>query len=144
MSVAFRYPAINERHPRSLSKSVMWRVIGVIILATITYIFTRHWITTTAITLFHHGAFILIYYLHERFWNGTSWLRYSASKPIVRMILYETVLGNLILGLISFAFTGEWQKATVITLTYIINKHWMYYAYDMLWAKSKWLLKQKG
>jgi len=116
----------------------LWRAIGVAVLAIITYAFTRHWITTTLITVCHHVVFILVYYLHERFWNWTSWLRYSPVKPFVRMVLYETILGNLILGLISLAFTGEWQKATAITLVYIGNKHWMYLVYDYFWGKLRW------
>jgi len=134
----FRYPDFNERHPRSLLRSVLWRAIGVVLLAIITYVFTRQWITTTLITVCHHAVFILVYYLHERFWNWTSWLRYSPAKPFVRMVFYETILGNLILGLISLAFTGEWQKATIITLVYIGNKHWMFILFDYLWARIKW------
>lgn len=143
MMKLFKYPAFNEGRSRSLAKSVAWRLIGVLFLALITYIFTRHWITTTAITFAHHGAFILIYFAHDRFWNWTPWLRHSPAKPFARMILYETVLGNLVLGLISFAFTGDWQKATTITLTYILNKHWMYVVYDWLWAKLKWQTRSR-
>ena len=138
----FRYPDFRENHRRSISKSVVWRLFGVLFLALITYLFTGNWIVTTAITLCHHSVFILVYYLHERFWDWTSWLRYSTAKPIVRMVLYETILGNLILGLISLGFTGSWQTATAITLVYILNKHWMYYVYDILWSKSRWLIKE--
>lgn len=138
-----RYPDFKENPIRSASKSVIWRLAGILILGLITYVFTKHWITTTAITLSHHAVFILVYYLHERFWNRTSWLRYSAAKPFVRMILYETVLGFLILGTISFAFTGDFLRATAITVTYIINKHWIYYVYDWLWARLKWQTRRR-
>lgn len=133
----FRYPVWKERRTRSLAKATVWRVIGILFLALVTYIFTKQWVTMALITLCHHAAFILLYYLHDRFWNWTGWLRYSRAKPIVRIILYETLMGNLVLGLISFAFTGEWQVATMITLVYILNKHWMYFVHDFLWGKLR-------
>jgi len=133
----FRYPVWKERRTRSFAKATVWRVTGILFLALVTYIFTRQWVTMTLITLCHHAAFLLLYYLHERFWNWTSWLRYSRAKPIARIILYETIMGNLVLGLISFAFTREWQVATMITLVYILNKHWMYLVHDFLWSKLR-------
>lgn len=133
----FRYPVWKEGVSRSLTKAIIWRIVGILFLALVSYIFTRELIATTLITLCHHTLFIFLYYLHESFWNWTSWLRYSRAKPIARIILYETIMGNLVLGLISFAFTGEWQTATIITLTYILNKHWIYYVYDFLWGKLR-------
>ena len=32
---------------------------------------------------------------------------------------------------------------TLITLTYISNKYWMFYAYDYIWSKVKWDTKVK-
>jgi len=129
---------MKENHTRSATRSVVWRIIGVLVLALITYIYTQNWITTTLVTVLHHGVFILVYYLHERFWLRTSWLRVSKWKPYVRVITYEIILGNLILGIITYALTGSLQQMTAITLTYIGNKCWMYYAYDYVWSKMKW------
>ena len=128
-------------HTSSMAKSVAWRVLGILILGLITYIYTREWVTTTLITLCHHASFVFIYYGHERFWLWASWLRHSPFKPYMKMIMYEIIFGNLVLGTISWVFTGEWQKVTAITLTYILNKCWMYIAYDILWGKIKWQAK---
>ena len=118
-------------------KSVIWRAIGVLLLGVVTYVYTRDWVTTTLITMCHHGAFIFIYYAHERFWLHTKWLRHSRLKPFMRVITYELVLGNLVLAAIILIFTGEIQQVTAITLTYILNKCWMFYAYDYLWRKIR-------
>jgi len=134
----WKYPKAKEGHRRSIVRSVVWRALGVIVLAVITYAFTRNWITTTAITAVHHATFVLVYYLHERFWLKTKWLRDSRWKPYMRVVTYEVVLGNLILAAISYGFTGDLQKMTAITLTYITNKYWMFYVYDILWSKIKW------
>jgi uncharacterized membrane protein len=81
--------------------------MGVVLLALITYIVTGNWITTSLVTVLHHGTFIFVYYLHERFWLKVSWLRNSRLKPYMRVITYEVILGNLILGIITLALTGS-------------------------------------
>ena len=119
---------------RSMLKSIVWRILGVIILGIVTYGFTRSWIQTTAITFIHHGVFLVVYYLHERAWLGArgkllKWKRW------IRPITYEIILGHLILGLISLAVTGSWAQVTLITVVYIENKLWIYVVYDWIWKK---------
>lgn len=134
----WKYPTSKERRTRSLTRSIAWRVLGVLALALITYLVTRDWLTTSLITICHHGVFILIYYLHERLWLQTKWLRNSKWKPFARVFIYEVVLGNTILALISYLLTGNLQQMSLITLIYIGNKYWMYYAYDYMWSKIRW------
>lgn len=140
---AWSYPLFREGHVRSLARSIIWRVLGILVLFLVTYLYTRNWITTTLITVCHHGVFIFVYYLHERFWLRTNWLRNSWFKPFMRVVTYEVILGNLILAAISYAFTGQLQTMTAITLTYIGNKYWMYYVYDYLWSKVEWQTKER-
>ena len=137
----FKYPVFKETHLRSVTRSILWRIIGIILLATITYICTHSWVTTSLITILHHSIFVGVYYLHERFWLKVTWLRDSRMKPFVRVATYELVLGNIILGILSYAFTRSLQQMTTITLIYICNKYWIYYAWDYLWSKIKWQTK---
>jgi len=125
-----------ESHKRSIVRSVLWRLIGVAFLALVTYYYTGSLIQTTMITLIHHGLFIVIYYLHERVWMRrlTDW-KY---KKYARIFTYEIILGNGVLGMVSLLVTGSWTAVTNITLTYIGNKLWMYYLYDMIWNKNDW------
>lgn len=111
----------------SMLKSIIWRIIGVIILATITYLFTRRWITTTYITLTHHATFLLVYYLHERFWI-------KVGKPLskIKPFTYEVVLGMGIGGAIVYLYTGSFPMVTGITGTYTLVKIVTYYFYDRL------------
>ncbi len=131
-----------EQHKRSMVKSIIWRIIGIIILALITYIFTRSWMATTLITFLHHFTFIFVYYFHERFWL---WLRVEAIlkyKKWIRPFTYEIILGNLILGIITYLITGDVKIMTLVTLTYIFNKLWIYIVYDWIWNRYiKWGLK---
>ena len=130
----------HESNLRSVTKSAIWRIFGIIFLAVVTYAFTGSLIITTMVTVLHHGIFLMVYYLHERAWVGSKWLVNSKYKPYVRLVAYEVVLGNLVLGTITLLLTGSLHTMTVITLTYICNKLWMYYLYDWIWGKTRWLL----
>jgi len=124
----------------SMLKSAIWRVIGIIVLGVITYVFTGSWMQTTIITFAHHGAFLLIYYLHERLWIWIKQTRHlcyiSRHSKVFRPILYEIILGHLVLGLITLAVTGSWLAVSLITPTYILNKLWMYVVFDKLWESK--------
>lgn len=127
---------IKETHKRSMLRSIIWRIMGVAILALITWIFTRNFIQTGLITFLHHFAFIWIYYLHERLWQRIKLT--ERKRKISRAFTYEIILGHCILGLITLIITGSWSKVTWITITYIENKLWIYVVYDWFWNKVRW------
>ena len=114
----------------SFLKSFVWRCMGVVILATITYIFTQKWLTTTYITFAHHATFLLVFFLHERFW-----LRLKRPVHWIKPWTYEVILGMGIGGLIVYFFTGSWIKVGAITGTYTVVKIITYYIFDRWWYK---------
>lgn len=132
-----KYPS-EETHKRSLTRSIVWRVMGIGLLALITYLVTGSWITTTLVTVLHHGIFIIVYYLHERLWLKIEWLRDSRWKPIARVFTYEVILGNGILAIITYLLTSSLQQMSLITFIYIGNKYWMYITFDWLWNRFSW------
>lgn len=110
--------------------------MGVAILAAVTYAYTREWITTGAITLLHHGTFLLLYYVHERFYLHVDYG--GLKKAVIKCITYETILGNFVLGIITLIVTGDVQQMTKITLSYISIKHILYVLNELLWNKIVW------
>lgn len=128
----------KETHTRSGLKSFIWRIVGVVILASITYFYTHKWIQTSLITVIHHGIFLVVYYLHERLWLWIGDKVKGKKRYFFRVFLYEIILGQGILGIISFIVTGNLQIASLITITYIGNKLWIYFVYDKLWEKIQW------
>ena len=125
-----------EKRIRSASKSLIWRLTSVLILAVVTYAYTRCWITTSLVTVMHHGAFLVIFYFHERLW-----LKVDMSlklKSVLKMLTYETLLGNVVLGAITYLVTGDAKTMTVVTLTYIGIKHVMYVANEFVWDRVRW------
>lgn len=121
-----------ETNKSSMLKSLVWRIIGVFWLAGITWLFTRDLITVSWITFVHHSIFLVVFYLHERVWlRSRISLKYKAA---IKAITYEVILGNLILGIISYCFTSSLQKMSAITLVYIQSKIVLYYVYDRVWS----------
>jgi len=60
---------------RSWVKSIVWRVIGIILLGVISYLITGDWKEMTVITVLFHGIRVIMYYFHERLWERISWGR---------------------------------------------------------------------
>lgn len=129
---------LREQHRRSIIKSIGWRGMGILVLAIITWLVTRSLIQTSIITFLHHFTFIWVYYLHERLWVLIGKKVEGVKRTIARTLLYEIVLGNLILGTITYLITGSWLSVSLITPIYIGNKLWLYGLYDKLWSKVKW------
>lgn len=115
----------------SLAKSISWRVIGILLLAFITYFITRSIPVTTVITVMHHSAFIVIYYLHERWWEGIA----AKGKPLLKAFTYEICLGFVVLGIITFAVTGSWEHVTRITVIYLTLRYIGFPVHDRIWDR---------
>ena len=120
-----------DSHKLSFLKSVLWRVMGVFVYATIFWLFTRKWQITLKSTLTHHLTFLLVFYLHERFYI---WIKKPVAK--IKAFTYEVILGMGLGGLIVYFFTGSWKAVTVITVVYTVVKIIMYIIYDKLWFKK--------
>lgn len=116
-----------------MAKSFIWRIMGVLVLAAVTYAYTREWIHTGLITFIHHGVFLFVFYFHERLWLRVKRIRRFAARSIFKMLTYETICGNLILGTISYLVTDSWKQMTAITLTYIGIKHLFYVFNEFIW-----------
>jgi len=126
---------MNDSHKRSIIKSLVWRIIGIFWLGGITWLFTRNLIQMSSITFIHHGIFLIVFYLHERAWNSLLWK--SKWKYAIKALTYEIILGNVILGLITYFVTGDVKTMTAITLTYIQSKLVLYFIYDWLWSRKR-------
>lgn len=115
--------------------------MGVVVLGAVTYAYTRHWVQTTAITVLHHAVFLFVFYAHERIWQKSRWQ--SRFKYAIKAFTYETILGNGILALISYAVTRDLQQMTKITLTYIGIKHVIYFFNEWGWSAIRWGIRNK-
>ena len=134
---------ITEDHTRSVVRSIIWRIIGILFLALVTYIVTQNWVVTSLVTVIHHSISVLGYYLHERFWLQIDKYWKVKYRSLFRVLLYEIVYGVLILSTVTWLLTGEVKQATLITCLYIGNKLWIYVVYDKVWNRINWRKKLK-
>jgi len=58
---------------RSLAKSVVWRIIAIVVLGTVSYFVTEDWKQVTVITVLFNCLQVVLYYSHERIWSRISW-----------------------------------------------------------------------
>ncbi|MBA7594335.1 hypothetical protein ES703_01276 [subsurface metagenome] len=58
-------------------------------------------------------------------------------RSLLKMFMYETLCGNVILGAISYLVTKSWGQMTAITLTYIGIKHICYVFNEFAWDRIK-------
>lgn len=64
---------MNERKKRSLLKSISYRIICIISLALVTYLFTGDLIQMTGIVVVFQSIQTVMYYFHERVWERIEW-----------------------------------------------------------------------
>lgn len=61
-----------DQHKRSLIKTITWRLIAFTTTWIIVYLYNREVKVSLAIAITTNGLNMLLYYLHERIWNRTS------------------------------------------------------------------------
>ncbi|NIO20282.1 MAG: DUF2061 domain-containing protein [Candidatus Aenigmarchaeota archaeon] len=62
-----------ETRLRSIVKSAVYRVVGILVLGYISWIFTGSWMQTTGITASFNFIQVILYYFHERVWDHVNW-----------------------------------------------------------------------
>jgi uncharacterized membrane protein len=63
----------NETRRRSITKSITFRIIVIVSDLVVIYLVTKRVSTTIVLTVFTNIASTLLYFMHERVWNGVTW-----------------------------------------------------------------------
>lgn len=58
---------------RSATKSFTWRITGIVILLLVGWLITGDFGQATVISFTFHFVRVILYYVHERGWELTSW-----------------------------------------------------------------------
>ena len=64
---------MEGKRKRSVVKSIVWRVICIVVSVLTTFFLTARWDLAVAIGTFYNVATMVLYYFHERFWNRVKW-----------------------------------------------------------------------
>jgi hypothetical protein len=85
-------PKVKELHRRSLVKSLLWRVIGVVwtwigaylILLLVPPSRQSASLIATLIVVYHHSTRMIMYYVYERIWVSIAWGQDTPGDPLSR------------------------------------------------------------
>ena len=64
---------MGESRKRSIAKSIVWRVICIIVSILTSYVLTARWDIAVAIGSVYNIITMILYYFHERIWNSIKW-----------------------------------------------------------------------
>jgi hypothetical protein len=100
LNTRVKHHRANELRRRSLVKSLLWRIIGIvwtwvgayIILLLIPPSRRSAVLIATLIVVYHHSTRMVMYYVYERFWASVSWGR---DEAVVAMSRREKVLWSV-------------------------------------------------
>lgn len=68
---------------RSIAKAIVWRILGIIILGGLSWVFTKSWEEMSIITISFNSIRLVLYYFHERAWNRISWGRKKVKEDYI-------------------------------------------------------------
>ena len=67
----------HESHKRSLVKAITWRIVASLTTFALALAFTGHFALSLGIGVGDLIAKFILYFIHERIWDRTSWGRVS-------------------------------------------------------------------
>ena len=69
---------------RSVVKSIVWRVICIVVSVLTTFLLTSRWDLAVAVGTVYNAVTMVLYYFHERFWNRISWgMKKNSAKELL-------------------------------------------------------------
>jgi uncharacterized membrane protein len=73
---------------RSVVKSVIWRIICIVVSILTTFLLTARWDLAVATGSVYNAITMILYYFHERLWNRITWgmKQKSFQKPSVNTL----------------------------------------------------------
>ncbi|PKR79624.1 hypothetical protein CW751_14120 [Brumimicrobium salinarum] len=66
-------PIKKEKHGRSVIKAISWRILGTLDTILISWLISGELTIAFSIGTFELLTKTLLYYFHERLWNGIKW-----------------------------------------------------------------------
>ena len=104
----------TELRRRTIVKSLVWRLIGVVwtwigayfIILIVPPTANNAPVIATLIVVYHHSTRMVMYYIYERYWTGVSWGKYdpqtSTFQPMSRRDRITWAMGTIIAIVLTF------------------------------------------
>jgi uncharacterized membrane protein len=65
--------SMNETRKRSIAKSILWRIICIIVSIVTSFFLTGNFDVAVAIGTVYNAVTMVLYYFHERLWDRIGW-----------------------------------------------------------------------
>ncbi len=63
----------GETKTRSVVKSIVWRLLCIVVSIIVSFFLTGNWDIAVAIGTIYNVITMILYYFHERMWNKIAW-----------------------------------------------------------------------
>jgi len=113
---------------RSLVKSIVWRIICIVVAIFTTFFLTGRWDLAVALGTLYNAITMILYYFHERIWNRIKWGMRKSGWSALWAFLREYVFSRLI-NLIS-----KWGSTKHRNLRSVLSFMAPSLAADWLWS----------
>ena len=64
---------MDESRKRSIVKSIVWRVICIVVSVLTVFFLSGKWDIAVAVGTIYNVITMILYYFHERIWNRIKW-----------------------------------------------------------------------
>ncbi len=135
----------RETRLRSFLKSISFRIIVVLSDSAVVALVTGNAPVALWIVLFTNISSTILYYLHERIWNMTTWKKVSRNRPagehITRSLAKAVSFRIVVLTsdlLITNAITGNTSATIEIIIITNLFSTLLYFLHERIWNNSSW------
>jgi uncharacterized membrane protein len=135
---------VKETHPRTLSKTVAYRILCTIAILLITYFYSGSLTTSASVGLISVIVGSTLYYLHDRAWLFVAWHRNDTGndtkiRSLVKTVVYRVIV--MIAAFITFKFVatgGSNSDAAVLTIAQMVVNLINYYIVERFFDSITW------
>jgi uncharacterized membrane protein len=131
----------RESHYRSLIKSFTWRCIAFADTVLVVLLITCWFGECSLENAFKIGVVeffvkMLVYYIHERIWQGIQLGKRGTSKQIMAKSISWRILATAMTFVISGTVLNNFnQIALYISITELFTKFGLYYLHEKMWVR---------
>lgn len=111
-----------ESHRRSITKSLIWRFIGIfwtwggayVIIMLLPDEKKTAFNIASLVTLWHHSTRMIMYYAYERIWSGVNWGKHEKCKVVDPMTPKQKIIWSV--GITVCVFIVMWLLMSITPL----------------------------
>ncbi|OFX35212.1 MAG: hypothetical protein A2X08_06610 [Bacteroidetes bacterium GWA2_32_17] len=127
---------------RSITKGVSWRIFGSIDTFLLSWLIFQNPKHAGSIALLELCTKVLLYFLHERFWNIIKIGRHENGtvehwRSLLKGITWR-LIGSIDSTILSWLVTDKLIGAFKLGFSEIITKIILFYLHERLWVLIKW------